>query len=59
MGDSGLVAYPYDYRVSGVMTFIVNQDGVIYLERVGEKAVEVAGKEISEYDPDSSWAIAR
>lgn len=57
-GGFGLVAYPSDYRVSGVMTFIVNEDGVIYQKDLGEKTSEVAGK-MSEYDPDSSWAIAR
>lgn len=57
-GGFGLVAYPSDYRVSGVMTSIVNQDGVIYQKDLGEKTAEVAGK-MSEYDPDSSWTIAK
>ena len=50
----GLVAYPADYRNSGVMTFIINQDGVIYERDLGEKTVQLASQ-ITEYNPDKSW----
>jgi hypothetical protein len=49
-----LIAYPADYRNSGVMTFMVNQDGVIYERDLGEKTVQLASQ-ITEYNPDKSW----
>ena len=49
-----LVAYPAEYRVSGVMTFIVNQSGVVYQRDLGEKTAEIAGA-MTEYNPDSTW----
>jgi hypothetical protein len=53
-----LVAYPADYRNSGVMTFIVNQDGVVYEKDLGDQTVEVASR-MTEYNPDSSWRKSR
>jgi hypothetical protein len=53
-GGVALIAYPAQYKVSGVMTFIVNQDGVVYQKDLGENTTEAA-KAITEYDPDSSW----
>jgi hypothetical protein len=49
-----LVAWPADYEVSGVMTFIVNQDGVVFQKDLGEKT-ESAVVAIEAFDPDSSW----
>jgi hypothetical protein len=49
-----LVAYPADYRNSGVMTLIVNQDGVIYERDLGEKTAQLA-TQITAYNPDKSW----
>jgi len=37
--DFGFLAYPAEYRSSGVMTFIVNQKGVIYQKDLGEKTL--------------------
>jgi len=51
------VAYPAEYRSSGVMTFIVNQDGVVYQKDLGEKT-EGLGKSMQEYNPDSTWSKA-
>lgn len=51
------VAYPAEYRSSGVMTFIVNQDGIIYQKDLGHKT-EAFGKAMQEYNPDSSWGKA-
>jgi Protein of unknown function (DUF2950) len=48
------VAYPAEYRSSGVMTFIVNQDGIVYQKDLGKKT-EALGKATQEYNPDSSW----
>ena len=49
------VAYPAEYRSSGVMTFIVNQDGIVYQKDLGKKT-EALGKAMQEYNPDSSWS---
>jgi hypothetical protein len=51
------VAYPAEYRSSGVMTFIVGTDGVVYQKDLGKKT-EVIGKALKEYNPDSSWQKA-
>lgn len=48
------VAYPAEYRASGVMTFIVAEDGVVYQKDLGAKT-EVAGKALKEYDPGAGW----
>jgi Protein of unknown function (DUF2950) len=48
------VAYPAEYRSSGVMTFMVNEDGVVYQKDLGKKT-EVLAKIMKEYNPDSSW----
>ena len=51
------VAYPAEYRNSGVMTFIVNQDGVVYEKDLGQDTGKLAAA-MSEFDPDSSWRPA-
>ncbi len=48
------VAYPSVYRDSGVMTFIVGQDGIVYEKDLG-KASASRTKAIKAYDPDSTW----
>jgi hypothetical protein len=47
------VAYPAEYRNSGVMTFIVNQSGVIYQKDLGDQTETAAA--MQEYNPDSTW----
>ncbi len=49
-----LVAFPAEYRSSGVMTFIVGEDGVVYQKDLGKKT-EVAARTLKEYDPNSTW----
>jgi len=51
------LAYPVEYRSSGVMTFIVNQDGIVYQKDLGKKT-EVLAKALKEYNPNSSWQKA-
>jgi hypothetical protein len=51
------VAYPAEYRSSGVMTFTVNQDGTVYQKDLGKKT-EALGKAMQEYNPDSRWSKA-
>ena len=48
------VAYPAEYRNSGVMTFIVNKSGVIYEKDLGAQTSE-EGAAMKEYDPDGTW----
>jgi len=48
------VAYPAEYRNSGVMTFIVNQDGVVYEKDLGADTAKIAAA-MTEYNPDKTW----
>ena len=56
-GGFAFVAYPAEYRSSGVMTFIVNDDGVVYEKDLGRKT-DVVAKKMKEYNPNSSWKKA-
>ena len=49
-----LVAYPAQYGTSGVMTFVVNQNGVVYQKDLGKKTATLAAK-MKVYNPDQSW----
>jgi hypothetical protein len=49
-----LVAWPADYGSSGVQTFIVNRDGVVFQKDLGEDTA-TAVEAIQSFDPDSSW----
>jgi hypothetical protein len=50
----GLLAYPAQYGVSGIMTFAVNQQGIVYEKDLGP-GTEEAAKAITKYDPDETW----
>ena len=52
-GGFAFVAYPAEYRSSGVMTFIINQDGVVYEKDLGRETAVLA-KAMKEYNP-ASW----
>lgn len=52
-----LVAYPASYARSGVMTFIVNQAGVVYQKDLGPKTASIAAA-MKAFDPDPSWTVA-
>ncbi|MBP7527895.1 MAG: DUF2950 domain-containing protein [Syntrophorhabdaceae bacterium] len=54
IGGFALVAYPAQYGVTGVMTFIVNQDGVVYQKNMGRNTAKTANA-IKTFDPDDSW----
>lgn len=49
-----LVAYPAEYRVSGVMSFVINQRGIVYQKDLGADTADVAAA-MTEYNPDSTW----
>jgi hypothetical protein len=55
IGGFALVAYPAQYRNSGVMTFIVNYDGKVFQKDLGPGTAKVANT-MKAYNPDSSWA---
>ena len=54
IGGFALLAYPAEYGNSGVMTFIVNQDGVVYEKDLGKDTQKIAVV-IKKFDPDSTW----
>jgi hypothetical protein len=54
IGGFGLVAYPAKWNASGVMTFIVNQDGVVFEKDLGPNTA-AAAKAIKTFNPDNTW----
>jgi len=54
IGGFALVAAPADYRVSGVKSFIVSHDGVVYEKDLGPKTVDQF-RAMKRYNPDSTW----
>jgi hypothetical protein len=57
-GGFALVAYPETWNQSGVMTFIVNQDGKVYQRNLGEQTSVTAGT-MKEYNPDLDWTLVQ
>ncbi len=57
IGGYALVAYPDKWGNSGVMTFIINQQGRVYQKNLGPDTDKLAAA-ITEYDPDPSWKLA-
>ncbi len=57
VGGFGLVAYPARYGVSGIMTFLVNQAGIVYEKDLGPRTEEIASA-VTKYDPDKTWKKA-
>jgi hypothetical protein len=53
-GGFALLAYPVKYGSSGVKTFIVNEQGIVFEQDLGPKTAEIAAR-IDTYDPDDSW----
>jgi hypothetical protein len=54
IGGFAMVAYPAQYGVSGVMTFIVNHDGIVYEKNLGKETSKIA-QAMTKFDPDGSW----
>jgi hypothetical protein len=57
IGGFALVAYPATYGVSGIMTFVVSHDGVVYQKDLGPKTSQLANA-MRTYNPDRSWSEA-
>jgi hypothetical protein len=55
VGGFAFVAYPADYGNSGIMTFIINQDGVLLQKDLGTTTTQTATA-MNEFDPDTSWS---
>jgi hypothetical protein len=54
IGGFALVAWPGSYRVSGVKTFLVNHDGVVFEKDLGKDTGAIASK-MTRFDPDKTW----
>jgi len=50
-----VIAYPVEYRSSGVETFMINQDGVLYQKDLGPRTGELAAK-MTTFNPDKTWS---
>jgi hypothetical protein len=57
-GGFAFVAYPAEYRDSGVMTFMVSQDGIVYQNDLGPNTVSSA-RSLGLYDPDANWQMVQ
>jgi Protein of unknown function (DUF2950) len=57
-GGFAFVAYPAEYRNSGVMTFMINQDGVLLEKDLGKTTTETATA-MTAFDPDPTWTIVQ
>ena len=57
IGGFALIATPAEYGVTGVQTFIVNHDGIVYQKDLGPDSVNLA-KQIDRYNPDRTWQRA-
>jgi len=57
IGGFAMVAWPAEYGASGVMTFIVNQQGRVYQRDLGKNTAKIAEK-MKAYDPDTDWHVS-
>lgn len=53
-GGFAMIAWPANYGASGIMTFMVNQDGVVWQRDLGDDTADIAAA-ISQFDPDETW----
>lgn len=53
-GGFAILAYPAEYRNSGIMTFLVGQDGIVYQKDLGEKTPDIAAS-LADYNPGDGW----
>jgi hypothetical protein len=57
-GGFALIAWPAQYDATGVMTFLVNQDGIVLEKDLGPET-DAAARKITSYNPDASWRPAQ
>jgi hypothetical protein len=53
-GGFALIAFPAKWGDSGIMTFVINQSGIVFAKNLGPDTARIA-RRISQYDPDLSW----
>ncbi|MBI5683685.1 MAG: DUF2950 domain-containing protein [Verrucomicrobia bacterium] len=58
IGGFAFVAWPAQWGNTGIMTFIVNQQGKVYQKNLGPKTASVV-KTMQEYDPDNTWTLSK
>lgn len=58
IGGFALVAFPAEYRVTGVKSFLVNYDGDVYERDLGPDTVKIA-QGMERYNPDKSWRLTK
>ena len=56
LGGFGLAAAPAEYRVTGVKTFIVGPDGVVYEKDIGPDTLKTF-QAMDSYNPDKTWKV--
>jgi hypothetical protein len=56
VGGFAFVAYPAEYGNSGVMTFLIDQDGVLLQKDLGKATTEIASA-MDSFDPDNTWTV--
>ena len=56
IGGFAIVAYPAKFGTSGIMTFMVNHDGVVFEKDLGETTADEASK-MKSYNPDAGWKM--
>jgi hypothetical protein len=52
------VAYPAEYGNSGIMTFIISQDGILLQKDLGKTTADIAAA-MTKFDPDPTWTVAK
>jgi hypothetical protein len=57
-GGFALVAVPAEYDLTGIMTFIINHEGILYQKDLGPES-DQAVRRLTLYDPDSTWAMVQ
>jgi hypothetical protein len=55
-GGFAFIAYPERYRDTGIATFIINQNGIVYQKDLGKNTTEEA-KAATEFNPDKTWTV--
>ena len=53
-GGFALLAYPASYGASGIMTFMINEDGIVWQRDLGADTAKAAAA-IDQFNPDDSW----
>jgi len=56
IGGFALLAFPAEYRVTGVKSFVVSYDGIVYEKDLGPDTLNLAQK-MERYNPDKSWQV--